>query len=90
MPQEGERGRIAPALVGGREVNANVAEGSGSGVLRALQALPAPKPVFIVLTDYDASDYRQRTLALGADVFLNKSHDFERLPKIVMVLRHAH
>lgn len=58
-------------------------EGTGFGVLRSVQdALPRT----VVLTTYALPAYEKRALQLGAEYFLDKTHDFERLPEIVSVL----
>ncbi len=54
----------------------------------ALEILGAIKgnrrePVVIVLTNSSAVAIRERCLKMGADFFLDKSNEFERLPQIV-------
>jgi DNA-binding NarL/FixJ family response regulator len=41
------------------------------------------KAVVIVLTNYPYAEYRQRAKALGAQAFLHKSSDFERVPALL-------
>lgn len=45
------------------------------------------KPVAIILTNYDLPEYRRQALALGADHFLDKSRDFDRLPELLVSIR---
>ncbi len=60
--------------------------GTGFGVLRALQQA-SDKPTAIILTNYDLPEYRRQALALGADHFLDKARDFERLPELLGSIR---
>ena len=60
--------------------------GTGFGVLRALGARDE-RPVVIIFTNYDLPEYRRQALALGADYFLDKARDFERLPNLIETLR---
>jgi DNA-binding NarL/FixJ family response regulator len=68
--------------------------GTGFGVLRALSARAEAndggreaRPVVIIFTNYDLPEYRRQALALGADYFLDKARDFERLPGLIETLR---
>jgi DNA-binding NarL/FixJ family response regulator len=56
--------------------------GTGFGVLRALRKM-AKQPVVVVLTNFALSTYRDSALALGARHFLDKSRDYDRLPRIL-------
>jgi len=56
--------------------------GTGFGVLRALRKM-VKKPVVVVLTNFALSTYRESALALGARHFLDKSRDYDRLPRIL-------
>ena len=60
--------------------------GTGFGVLRALVRARSSGPV-IIFTNYDLPEYRRQALALGADYFLDKARDFERLPEIIETIR---
>ena len=57
--------------------------GTGFGVLRSLGD---ERPAVIVFTNYALPEYRRRAEQLGADYFLNKSLDFERLPELIRTL----
>ena len=61
-------------------------EGSGFGVLRGLGGC---RPAIIVLTNYTLPEYRVLAKRLGADHFLNKSTDYERLAEVIGALRDA-
>lgn len=59
--------------------------GSGIDLLRDIRR-GIDRPVVVVLTNYPASPYRRASLDAGADHFLDKSRDFERLADIVAEL----
>jgi DNA-binding NarL/FixJ family response regulator len=59
--------------------------GTGFGVLRALRSMKR-RPAVVVFTNFALSAYRESALALGAQHFLDKSRDYDRLPKILMEL----
>ena len=61
--------------------------GTGFGVLRALSSTQRERPAVIIFTNYDLPEYRRQALALGADYFLDKARDFERLPQILESIR---
>jgi len=54
--------------------------GSGFGVL---EQLGPDRPPVVVLTNYALPQYESRARALGAEHFLDKSRDYERLVDIV-------
>jgi DNA-binding NarL/FixJ family response regulator len=56
--------------------------GSGIQVLETVKK-SQPAPVVIMLTNFDHPQYRQRCMQLGADHFLDKSSNFERVIEIV-------
>jgi len=51
---------------------------SGIEILRRLKREPYP-PVVIILTNYPYPQYRERCQKAGADYFLDKSTEFDRL-----------
>jgi DNA-binding NarL/FixJ family response regulator len=57
--------------------------GTGFGVLRALLGMQQRRPRVIVFTTYDLPEYRRQAMALGADHFLDKARDFERLLELL-------
>jgi two-component system chemotaxis response regulator CheY len=61
-------------------------QGNGFGVLRALGARTGPAPLVIVFTNHDVPGYRRRAAALGAEHFLDKARDFERLGELLRAL----
>jgi two-component system, OmpR family, response regulator len=60
--------------------------GSGFGVL---EQLGPKRPPVVVLTNYALPQYESRARALGAEHFLDKSRDYERLVDIVGSYRNA-
>jgi DNA-binding NarL/FixJ family response regulator len=56
--------------------------GSGIEVLRALKK-ERPKAKAIILTNYPYPQYRKRCLEAGADFFLDKSSEFDKVPRII-------
>jgi len=54
-------------------------KGSGIDVLKYIQNGLQPKPLVIVLTNYPYPHYREKCLAMGADYFIDKSVDFEKV-----------
>lgn len=59
----------------------------GSGVafvrrVRASQGQP-PYPLIIILTNYNLTSVQERCLAAGADHFLDKAHEFERVCPLI-------
>ena len=61
----------------------NLARGSGFEVLRAVRALCAHRPQVIVFTNYAYPYYRQYTMQMGANFFLDKATEFNRLLAII-------
>ena len=54
--------------------------GTGLGVLKAMQGLRGKDDrVAMIFTNYGFRQYRERTLALGADYFFDKARDFDAL-----------
>ncbi|MGI9247133.1 MAG: response regulator [Steroidobacteraceae bacterium] len=62
--------------------------GSGFGVLRALSRRGAG-PSVIVFTNFAIGAYRDSALALGAQHFLDKSRDYDRLQAVLQELSAA-
>jgi DNA-binding NarL/FixJ family response regulator len=56
-------------------------DGSGIDVLRSVKQ-DKSSPVIIILTNYPFPGYRQKCLQAGADFFLDKSTEFDQLPKL--------
>jgi DNA-binding NarL/FixJ family response regulator len=54
--------------------------GTGLGVLKAMQGLRGQDGrAAMIFTNYGFRQYRERTLALGADYFFDKARDFDAL-----------
>ena len=68
-------------------IDQHLNRGTGFGVLRALPRLERPRPVIIIFTSYDLPEYRRQAMALGADHFLDKAQDFERIPQLLQTIR---
>jgi two-component system, OmpR family, response regulator len=66
-------------------VDLQLKEGSGFGILRAVSAMQR-KPFVIVLTNHVSTAHEQEAMALGAQYFLDKARDFQRLPDILREL----
>ncbi len=62
--------------------------GNGTEVLRQIGKSP-DRPTFIVLTNYAEDQYRLTCQRLGADFFLDKSGDWDRLTDILARVREA-
>ena len=60
--------------------------GTGLGVLRALVSVRPPGARVIVLTNYAFPQYRAKSLALGADHFLDKAREYHRVREILDAL----
>ena len=61
----------------------NLARGNGFAVLKSVRANRVRWPQVIVFTSYAFPFYRQLTMELGANFFLDKSKDFKRLLEII-------
>lgn len=56
--------------------------GNGLEVLEAVKSIH-PETIIIVLTNYAYPQYRRKCLAAGADFFLDKSSEFQKIPAIL-------
>ena len=62
-------------------------QGTGLGVLKALAQGTRPENAkIIVLTNYAFPQYRERSLALGADYFFDKAREFHRVREVLSSL----
>lgn len=89
----GEAANVAEALAGipaGRPdavlVDLRLPDGDGFEVIRAAKAI-TPTPVVVVLTSYAYPQLQAQGLAAGADWFLDKSTEFQRVPEILTSLQ---
>ena len=60
--------------------------GGGLSVLNQIQHSDV-KPLIIVLTNYPYPQYKKRCFELGADYFLDKSTEFNRILDIIIPLK---
>ncbi len=67
-----------------------LAEGKGSEVLKSARSEIGYSPVVVVFTNYTNPSSRKRLLKMGADYFLSKTEDFERLRLILRGLAFPH
>ena len=77
-------------LIEAREIDAVILDlqlhsGSGFGILRALRRRPR-RPSVIVFTNFAIAACRDTALALGAQHFLDKSRDYDRLSGLLREL----
>jgi DNA-binding NarL/FixJ family response regulator len=54
---------------------------SGIEVLKTIKQASQP-PIVMMLTNHTSSQYREKCMQLGADYFLDKTRDFERVTEI--------
>jgi DNA-binding NarL/FixJ family response regulator len=57
-------------------------KGSGINVMREIKK-DEPSPAVIILTNYPNNFYRMKCINAGADFFLDKSTEFEKIPVIL-------
>ena len=67
-------------------VDMRLPDGDGLEVVAAAKRL-TPPPAVVVLTNYAYDQLRSTCLEAGADLFLDKRTEFDRLPAIVAGLR---
>ncbi|MCB0178106.1 MAG: response regulator transcription factor [Anaerolineae bacterium] len=60
--------------------------GSGIDVLKRVKQGEVT-PIVIILTNYPYPGYRQKCLQAGADFFLDKSTEFDQIPKLFEQLK---
>jgi two-component system, OmpR family, response regulator len=67
-------------------VDVELRQGSGIAVIRRTRAgqKQPPFPLIIVLTNYNLPSVRDRCLAAGADHFLDKMREFDRLYPLIL------
>jgi DNA-binding NarL/FixJ family response regulator len=59
--------------------------GSGLDVLRAIRT-DHPDLYVVIFTNYPYPEYREECLSAGANLFLDKSAEFEKIPSILREL----
>jgi two-component system OmpR family response regulator len=62
--------------------------GTGFGVLRQLQD-SSDRPIVVVFTNFAVPTYRERARKMGAEYFLDKLLDLDKLPKVLAELAQA-
>jgi DNA-binding NarL/FixJ family response regulator len=90
----GQAETVAEAISGIRNLQPDVVildirmpDGSGIDVLQNIKQ-DEVAPMVIILTNYPYPGYRQRCLNAGADFFLDKSTEFDQIPKLFERLNH--
>jgi len=59
-------------------------QGTGLGLLKTLaRGVRPPNTKIIVFTNYAFPQYRERSLALGADYFFDKAREFHRVREVL-------
>ncbi len=88
----GQAENVAEAISGIRTLQPDVVildirlrDGSGIDVLQNIKQDEAA-PMVIILTNYPYPGYRKRCLDAGADFFLDKSTEFDQIPKLFELL----
>jgi two-component system, OmpR family, response regulator len=64
--------------------------GSGFGVLRSMAHMRERRPKVVILTTHNLAALRLEAESLGADVFLDKSRDYLRLPELLQKFAAEH
>lgn len=84
----GEAGNAAEAIKGIRTLKPKVVildiqmpDGNGIEVLKIIKQ-ERPAPLVMMMTNHSSAQYREKCLKLGADYFLDKARDFEKLVEI--------
>ena len=84
----GEARNAAEAVKGIRTLKPKVVildiqmpDGNGIEVLKIIKQ-ESPAPLVMMMTNHSSTQYREKCLKLGADYFLDKARDFEKLVEI--------
>jgi DNA-binding NarL/FixJ family response regulator len=90
----GQAGDVPGAVVGIQKMkpdalilDLHMPGGSGLDVLRAIRAAH-PDLFVLICTNYPYPEYREECLTAGANLFLDKSAEFEKIPSILRDLIH--
>ncbi len=89
---DSERGAVAALASGEWDaviLDLQLKQGTGLGVLKALAPVRPAGTKVIVLTNYAIPQYRDRSLALGADYFFDKSREYDRVRNVLEELAAA-
>jgi DNA-binding NarL/FixJ family response regulator len=89
----GQAENVADAISGIRNLRPDVVildirmpDGSGIDVLQNIKQ-DSTAPMVIILTNYPYPGYRRKCLDAGADFFLDKSTEFDQIPKLLERLK---
>jgi DNA-binding NarL/FixJ family response regulator len=63
-------------------------DGSGIDVLKEIKKL-SPSPTVLVLTNYPYPQYRKKCLDLGAEYFLDKVTEIDKIPGIINKMKNG-
>ena len=77
--------RLRPDIV---VLDIRMPKANGIQVLEEIKEIDR-SAVVLMLTNYLYPQYRTRCMAAGADYFLDKSTEFDRIPELLAELRHA-
>lgn len=89
---DSERGAVAALASGEWDaviLDLQLKQGTGLGVLKALGPVRPVGATVIVLTNYAIPQYRDRSLALGADYFFDKSREYDSVRNVLEELAAA-
>jgi DNA-binding NarL/FixJ family response regulator len=85
----GQAETVAEAICGIRDLQPDVVvldiqmpDGSGIDVLQNIKQAEAG-PMVIILTNYPYQKHREKCMKAGADFFLDKSIEFDQIPKLL-------
>jgi DNA-binding NarL/FixJ family response regulator len=88
----GQAGDVPAAVIGIQKMkpdavilDLHMPGGSGLDVLRAIR-IDHPHLYVVICTNYPYPEYREECLTAGADLFLDKSAEFEKIPSILREL----
>jgi DNA-binding NarL/FixJ family response regulator len=88
----GQAGDVPGAVIGIQKVqpdalilDLHMPGGSGLDVLRAIRT-DHPDLFVLICTNYPYPEYREECLSAGANLFLDKSAEFEKIPSILREL----
>ena len=91
----GESGSVSAAIEGALNLDTDtllldlqLIDGTGFDVLKAVKP-HRPNLHVIVLSNFSIPQWRRAAFAAGADVVLDKSHEFARVPEILRGWMHA-
>ncbi len=63
-------------------------DGSGIDLLKEIKSNP-DSPTVIIFTGYPFPQYRERCMNFGADYFLDKSTEYQKIPEVIGLLENT-